>query len=126
MRNKTRIYCIPLFWVKKRWRSGMFKMIFSFQAKLKSQVQQNYLSKKVAEWSPNNFLNIILRGPLIVKCREIFEWNLKILTDRNFIFKKRITKYQCRKKSTIIIITSTTVIPVWELAVSHWSYQLVK
>lgn len=121
MRNKTRIYCIPLF-----WRSGMFKMIFSFQAKLKSQVQQNYLSKKVAEWSPNNFLNIILREPLIVKCREIFEWNLKILTDKNFIFKKRITKYQCRKNSTIIIITSTTVIPVWELAFSHWSYQLVK
>ena len=42
MRNKTKIYCIPLFWVKKKggWRSGMFKMIFSFQAKLKSQVQQ--------------------------------------------------------------------------------------
>ena len=48
----------------------MFKMIFTFQAKSKSHIQPNYLSEKVAERRPNNFLNINLSEPPIIKFRE--------------------------------------------------------
>lgn len=45
-------------------------------------------------------------------------------SDKNFIFKKKIAKFQCVKKSIIIIYISVTIVPVLKLAFSHWSYQL--
>lgn len=94
--NKNRLHPI-LLGSKRDGDLGCSKWSL-YSSKIISHIQPNYLSKKVAEWSPNDFLSIILSEPLIIKFRENFEWDLKIFIGKNFIFKKRNAKFQCVKK----------------------------
>lgn len=85
-------------------------------SKVKSHIQPNYLSKKVAEWSPNHFLNIILSEPLIIKFEKILNGFWKLSLIKTSFKEKKCQISVCDKNLLLSLIMSATVVPVLKLA----------
>lgn len=125
MRNKTRIYCTPFFWVVKGMEIWDVQNDLYISSKIISQIQSNYLRKKVAELSPKNFLNVILSEPLIIKFRENFEGDLKILIAKTSFSEKKCQISVCEKHLLLSLLCRHCTCS-FEVSLSYWSHCLAE